>query len=74
MILDAGYGFASIPCTGCNKTHHNISIGEETVICVCGDVLTHRSEKDAVVYECFPREGLARDWEEAINSDTRNLC
>lgn len=73
MILDCGAGKADFECE-CGRVHYKVSVGEETTICVCGAVLTFKEKE--TFYEYFwmsPRMCRVR-WEQAINSDKRNLC
>jgi hypothetical protein len=74
MIFTEGVSLERFDCVGCAREHHNVSIGEEGVICACGAVISFRRKGNDIIYEHYPRESLAKGLEEAFNTDTRNLC
>ncbi len=73
MILDAGVENVDFVCE-CGKCHFEVSIGEEAVICSCGNLLTFQKEKDHFAYFWMGKGKCSQLLGLAINQDTRNLC
>ncbi len=74
MILESGVASESFKCTDCKRTHHNVQIGEEALVCGCGRTLKIVKVFNSIMYLWLDREGVITKEQRAINDDPRNLC
>lgn len=74
MLFNCGIGIASLRCDHCEKVHHLISIGEETIVCTCGTVIAFRDTETCIEYYTISRRACKTALETAIDADKRNLC
>lgn len=73
MIFDSGTGKTALTC-GCGKVHYGISIGEESLVCSCGDILVFQEGEGYYDYYWVKKRLSTMQVENAINQDKRNLC
>lgn len=73
MIFDCGLEKAMFECE-CGRTHYGVSIGEETVLCGCGALLTFEPREKFYEYFWLSEKLCRARIEQVINSDKRNLC
>ncbi len=75
MIFDCGTETITEFCPFCKKLHYGIQVGEESVVCRCGSVLTMRMTTESEGEMYWVKAKLARVWvAKGINDDERNLC
>lgn len=74
MLFELGFQTVKETCPTCESQHRGIQIGEEVVLCSCGNVFSFRRNDDYVEYFWVSRREIRAATEEMYNSDARNLC
>lgn len=74
MLFNCGIGNVTMRCDKCNKLHHSVSVGEETVICSCGTAIAFQEGENYYEYLTVSKRVCKAMQETAYNSDPRNLC
>ncbi len=74
MLFNCGIGNSIMKCAKCGKLHYSVSVGEETLVCVCGTAIAFQKSTNYYEYFTLSIETCRAAQETALNDDKRNLC